>query len=103
MDLDANLFLLAGSASFLLKILIDGIKLGVDLPRWGVPLLALLLSPVLVWLLLIYGDAWHNTARDNAGVALGSIVTFGLAVGVTELQKHAQARSVARGEGGTTP
>lgn len=103
MDLNANLFMLAGNASFLLKVLIDGIKLGVDLPRWGTPLMALIWSPILVWLLLVYGNAWHNTPSENAGIAVTSIVTFGLAVGVTELQKRVQARSEERGQGGTTP
>ena len=104
MDPTPNFFTLAASASFLLKILIDGIKLAwPKMPTWGVPVAALLLSPAITWAVLVYGGAWAYTPKDYAGLFLGSIVTFGMAVGVTELQRTVQARSAARGQGGTTP
>jgi drug/metabolite transporter (DMT)-like permease len=99
----ADLIFLASSGSFFLKVLIDGAKLAVDLPRWGVPLLALVLSPIIVWLLMLSAQTYTNTPKANADLALASIVVFGLAVGVTELGRRADARRAEAGLAKTTP
>lgn len=66
-----------------------------DPPQWVPPVIALVLGPVVVLLLMVASSA-PNTWQSVAQAVLAGLMAAGIAVGVTDLGKRAQLRSMQR-------
>lgn len=83
---DVGGFLLAaGAAAFLAKLLVDGIKIAVDLPRAGPVVLAFIGAQGFQFGLLMTQDV-DFTRSLIAGAVITGFVAWGLAIGATMAQ-----------------
>lgn len=96
-----NILLLASSAASIVKVLVDALKLAVEPPRWA-PVALALLGGIVVVLLMLVADGQPLTAQTQAQAALAGLLAGGMAVGVTEVQKHVEQRRAGRRSGGDT-
>ena len=87
-----NIILLATASGSITKSLIDILKIGVDLPKWVPPVIALLAGPLFVLLFLVY-QREAITLAAGAACVLGGILAAGWAVGATELGARAQTQT----------
>ena len=85
MDNVAGFLQAAAASAFLAKLIVDGIKIGIDLPRWGPVLLAFIAAQLAQFGLLFSEDA-VLTRPTVAGAAITGVVAWGLAIGVTMAQ-----------------
>lgn len=86
-----DIVIVAAAAATILQALISTVRMGVDLPRWGPPALALLLGPLVVLgVLTVQAPALALTAQTVALVALAGVLAAAGAVGAHELGKHAE-------------
>jgi hypothetical protein len=97
--LDPKLIGLAAAAALVVKLLIDVLRLGVDLPRWAPPLLALVLGPLVVLGQMIADGAVLTPALVATALLSGALAA-GAAVGVTELGQRAHMRQIGRSVAG---
>ena len=84
-----NIIIVATAGGSIAKVLIDVVRMGVDLPRWAPPLLALIISPALVILLQVAAGV-ALTQQMLSTCALAGILAAGYAVGATELSKRGE-------------
>lgn len=75
----------AAAAAFLAKLVVDGIKIAADLPRWGPVLFAFLAAQGAEFGLLMSQGANFTRATVSSAVITG-FVAWGLAIGVTMAQ-----------------
>lgn len=88
MDNLAQFIQAAAGAAFIAKMVVDGIRMAVDMPRWMPVLLAFIAAQVGEFLLLLSQGATFTTqATAQAGIV--GLIAWGLSIGVTELQKRA--------------
>lgn len=78
----------AAGAGFIAKMIVDGIKMAVDMPRWMPVLLAFIAAQAGEFLLLLSQGAVFNNQVIAQAVVIG-LIAWGLTIGVTELQKKA--------------
>lgn len=78
----------AAAASLLAKLVVDGIKMAIDLPRWGPVLLAFLAAECGEFLLLTSQGAQFDGKSISQAVIVG-LIAWGLSIGVTQLQSSA--------------
>lgn len=88
-----NLTILAMGAATLVKVLIDLARMGMDMPRWLPPLLALFGGVGLVVLMQVAAGVPLGPQRLAESVLAG-ILAGGAAVGATELGRRADTRAV---------
>lgn len=78
----------AAAASLIAKLVVDGIKMAVDLPRWAPILLAFAAAEGGEFLLLVsQGAAFSSQLTAQASVV--GLFAWGLTIGVTQLQTFA--------------
>ena len=78
----------AAGAGFLSKMIVDGVRMAVDMPRWMPVLLAFVAAQTGEFLLLLSQGAVFTRQSTATAVVIG-IIAWGLTIGVTELQKKA--------------
>lgn len=78
----------AAGAGFISKMIVDGVRLAVDMPRWAPILLAFIAAQGGEFLLLASQGATLSSQTTAQAVTIG-IIAWGLTIGVTELQKRA--------------
>lgn len=88
MDNLAQFVQAAAGAGFIAKMIVDGIKMAVDMPRWAPVLLAFLAAQGGEFLLLLSQGATFTQQTIAQAVTIG-LIAWGLTIGVTELQKKA--------------
>jgi hypothetical protein len=102
-----NILLLATAAGSIAKTFIDVVRMGVEMPLWLPPTLAMLLGPILVFLfLLATSPALAFTWQLLATCILAGIVAAGYAVGATELARRgdvSQVKMAAESKAEVTP
>ena len=78
----------AAGAAFISKMIVDGIRMAVDMPRWTPILLAFLAAQAGEFLLLLsQGSTFTTQSTAQAGII--GLIAWGLTIGVTELQRKA--------------
>lgn len=88
MDNLAQFIQAAAGASLLAKMVVDGFKLAVDMPRWMPVLLAFIAAQGGEFLLLLAQNATFIPPTIAQAGIIG-LLAWGLAIGATELQKKA--------------
>ena len=88
MDSLAQFIQAAAAASLLAKMVVDGVKMAVDMPRWMPVLLAFLAAQGGEVLLLLSQNAEFNRASISQASIIG-LIAWGLAIGATSLQTKA--------------
>lgn len=88
MDNLAQFIQAAAGAGFIAKMIVDGIKMAVDMPRWAPVLLAFIAAQGGEFLLLLSQGATFTQQTIAQAVTIG-LIAWGLTIGVTELQKKA--------------
>ena len=78
----------AAGAGFIAKIVVDGIRMAVDMPRWTPVLLAFIAAEGGEFLLLLSQDAQFTRVTVAQAVLIG-LIAWAVAIGATELQKKA--------------
>jgi len=78
----------AAGAGFIAKMVVDGVRMAVDMPRWMPVLLAFIAAQAGEFLLLLSQGAVFNQQVIAQAVTIG-LIAWGLTIGVTELQKRA--------------
>src|SRR4026207_516236 len=78
----------AAGAGFIAKMVVDGVRMAVDMPRWMPVLLAFIAAQGGGFLLLLSQGATFNQQVVAQAVTIG-LIAWGLTIGVTELQKRA--------------
>lgn len=78
----------AAGAAIIAKMVVDGLKMAVDMPRWAPVLLAFIAAQVGEFLLLLSQGAVF-TAQTAASAGIIGLIAWGLAIGATELQSKA--------------
>ena len=78
----------AAGAGFIAKMVVDGFRMAVDMPRWMPILLAFIAAQVGEFLLLLSQNATF-TQQTVAQAGLIGLIAWGLTIGVTELQRKA--------------
>lgn len=78
----------AAGAGFIAKMVVDGIRMAVDLPRWAPVLLAFVAAEGGEFLLLLSQGATFTTQTTARAVIVG-LIAWAIAIGSTELQKRA--------------
>jgi hypothetical protein len=92
MEMD-SILILATAATTFAKLVVDLVRLGVDMPRWGSPLLAWLAGTASIALLMV-AEGQELTQPLVAQAILAGILAAGAAVGVTELQKKSSPPAI---------
>lgn len=80
------------AATTIVKMGVDALRLFVDMPKWGPLVAAFVLSLVVVWALAKASGLTFNGAILAQWI-LASLMTTGLAVGVTEIARRADGRN----------
>lgn len=89
MDTDLAKFIqAAASAALIAKMVVDGVRMAVDMPRWAPILLAFVAAQVGEMLLLLSQNATFTT-QSIASAAIIGLIAWGLAIGSTSLQTKA--------------
>lgn len=88
MDNLAQFIQAAAGAGFIAKMVVDGFKMAVDMPRWMPVLLAFIAAQVGQFLLLLSQNADFNKVVIAQSVIIG-LIAWAIAIGSTELQKKA--------------
>lgn len=88
MDNLAQFIQAAAGAGFIAKMVVDGIRMAVDLPRWAPVLLAFIAAEGGEFLLLLSQGATFTTQTTAQSVIIG-LIAWAIAIGSTELQKRA--------------
>lgn len=88
MDDLAQFLQASAGAGFIAKIVVDGVKLAVDMPRWLPVLLAFVAAQGGEFLLLLSQNATLNGQTTAQAVLIG-LIAWAIAIGATELQKKA--------------
>jgi hypothetical protein len=88
MDSLATFIQAAAGAGFIAKMIVDGVRMAVDMPRWMPVLLAFIAAQLGEFLLLFSQAAAFNRQTMAQAVIIG-LIAWGLTIGVTELQKKA--------------
>lgn len=88
MDNLAQFIQAAAGAGFIAKMVVDGVRMAVDMPRWAPVLLAFFAAQGGQFLLLLSQDATFTNQTIAQAVTIG-LIAWGLTVGATELQKKA--------------
>lgn len=88
MDNLAQFIQAAAGAGFIAKMVVDGVRMAVDMPRWAPILLAFFAAQGGEFLLLLSQGATFNRQVIASAITIG-LIAWGLTIGVTELQKHA--------------
>jgi len=88
MDNLASFIQAATGAGFIAKMVVDGFRMAVDMPRWMPVLLAFVAAQAGEFLLLLSQNATF-TRQTMAQAGLIGLIAWGLTIGVTELQKKA--------------
>lgn len=88
MDNLAQFIQAAAGAGFIAKMIVDGIRMAIDLPRWAPILLAFVAAEGGEFLLLLSQGATFTQQTIAQAVTIG-LIAWGLTIGVTELQKRA--------------
>jgi hypothetical protein len=78
----------AAGAGFIAKMVVDGVKMAADMPRWAPVLLAFIAAQGGEFLLLLSQNATF-TAPTVAQAGIIGLLAWGLAIGSTELQTKA--------------
>ena len=78
----------AAGAGFIAKMVVDGVRMAVDMPRWMPVLLAFVAAQAGEFLLLLSQGAVFNQQGIAQAITIG-LIAWGLTIGVTELQKRA--------------
>lgn len=78
----------AAGAAIIAKMVVDGLKMAVDMPRWAPVLLAFIAAQVGEFLLLLSQGAVFTT-QTAASAGIIGLIAWGLAIGATELQSKA--------------
>lgn len=94
-DYSGGIILIASAAAMFVKVLIDAIRMAVDMPRWLPPLLALS-GGILLVLVLFVANAVPLTPQSSAQAVLGGLLAGGMAIGVTEVGVRSQAATTRR-------
>lgn len=93
---DNNIIVLSAAATTFAKVAVDLARMGKpDLPRWLLPLLAIA-AAIGALLLLMVAEGQIITPQLGAQAVLAGILAAASAVGVTELQKHANPAEAVR-------
>jgi hypothetical protein len=87
MDSLAQFIQAAAGAGFIAKMIVDGIRMAVDMPRWMPILLAFAFAQMGEFLLLLSQNATFTRVTVAQAVLIG-IIAWSTAIGVTELQKR---------------
>ena len=83
---------LSAAASPFVKIVVDLSRTAFDLPKWGPPVAAFVLSLVVVFALYI-ALGIKITQPVAATCILGAMATAGLSIGMTEVQRRADGKN----------
>jgi hypothetical protein len=86
MDNLAQFVQAAAGAGFIAKMVVDGFRIAIDMPRWMPVLLAFIAAQVGEFLLLLSQGAVF-TQQTVAQACVIGLIAWGLTIGVTELQK----------------
>lgn len=78
----------AAGAGFIAKMVVDGVRLAVDMPRWAPILLAFIAAQGGEFLLLLTQNAVFTSQSIASAVVIG-LIAWAIAIGSTELQKRA--------------
>ena len=90
-----SILILAAAAAMFAKAIVDMARIAVDLPRWGPPVVALIVGIGAV-ILLMLADSVVLTGAVLATSVLAGILAAGSAVGVTELARAADNQASKR-------
>lgn len=93
-DLLANVMILVLAITTISKAVVDLVRMAVDMPRWGPPLVAFVVS-IGAGFLLMLANGIAITAQTGATAVLAGILAAGGAVAVTAV---ARAADEARGQ-----
>lgn len=86
--LPENVFLLVGTATTLVKILVDAVRIGIpDRPSWISPVLAIGFGPLVVFLVMVGNGVVISQVMIAQSVIAG-VLAGGTAIGVTEAQRR---------------
>lgn len=88
MDNIANFIQAAAGAGFIAKMVVDGFRMAIDMPRWAPVVLAFFAAQGGEFLLLASQGATLTQQTIAQAVTIG-LIAWGLTIGVTELQKRA--------------
>ena len=78
----------AAGAGFIAKMIVDGVKMAIDMPRWAPVLLAFVAAQGGEFLLLLTQGAIFTQQSIAQAIVIG-LIAWGLTIGVTELQRKA--------------
>lgn len=78
----------AAGAGFIAKMVVDGVRMAVDMPRWAPILLAFFAAQIGEFLLLLSQNATFTT-QSIASAGIIGLIAWGLAIGSTALQTKA--------------
>jgi hypothetical protein len=78
----------AAGAGFIAKMVVDGIRMAVDMPRWMPILVAFFAAQLGEFLLLLSQNATF-TSQSIASASIIGLIAWGLAIGSTALQTKA--------------
>lgn len=78
----------AAGAAIIAKMVVDGLKMAFDMPRWAPVVLAFVAAQGGEFLLLLSQNATFSKPTIAQAVLIG-LIAWGLAIGSTELQKQA--------------
>lgn len=78
----------AAGAGFIAKMVVDGIRMAVDLPRWAPILLAFIAAQAGEFLLLLSQNAEFTPPAIASAVVIG-LIAWAIAIGSTALQTKA--------------
>lgn len=88
MDNLATFIQAAAGAGFIAKMVVDGVRMAVDMPRWLPVLLAFIAAEGGEFLLLLSQGAAFTTQTTAQAIIIG-LIAWAIAIGSTELQKRA--------------
>lgn len=78
----------AAGAGFIAKMVVDGVRMAIDMPRWAPILLAFFAAQLGEFLLLLSQNATF-TMQSIASATIIGLIAWGLAIGSTALQTKA--------------
>lgn len=88
MDNLATFIQAAAGAGFIAKMVVDGVRMAIDMPRWMPILLAFIAAQGGEFLLLLSQDATF-TSQSIASAAVVGLIAWAIAIGSTALQTKA--------------